>query len=144
TKTWQVIDTMTLDDDVALRCLELREDALFVDVGGLGAGVYDRLVQLIGRKVNLYPVNFGGKGGVVGYGGIEARTVNMAATMWVSMREWLELGAIEDDDELEADLVGRQYGFDGNSAIVLEKKSDMKKRGLASPDKGDALALTFA
>lgn len=144
TKTWQGIDTMTLAADVALRCLELRVDALFVDVGGLGAGVYDRLVQLIGRKVNLYPVNFGGKGGVVGYGGIEARTVNMAATMWVSMREWLELGAIEDDDELEADLVGRQYGFDGNSAIVLEKKSDMKKRGLASPDKGDALALTFA
>ncbi|WP_296200583.1 hypothetical protein [uncultured Hyphomicrobium sp.] len=144
TKTWQGIDTMTLAADVALRCLELRVDALFVDVGGLGAGVYDRLVQLIGRKVTIYPVNFGGKGGVVGYGGIEARTVNMAATMWVSMREWLELGAIEDDDELEADLVGRQYGFDGNSAIVLEKKSDMKKRGLASPDRGDALALTFA
>ena len=29
-------------------------------------------------------------------------------------------------------------------AIILEKKEDMKKRGLASPDLADALALTFA
>jgi len=28
--------------------------------------------------------------------------------------------------------------------VLLEKKSDMKRRGLASPDDGDALALTFA
>jgi len=28
--------------------------------------------------------------------------------------------------------------------FALECKSDMKKRGLASPDNGDALALTFA
>lgn len=144
TKSWHGLDTMTLAAQVALDCLTLNVDALFVDVGGLGAGVYDRLNQLIGKKINLYPVNFGGKGGVVGYDGIEARTVNMAATMWVAMREWLALGAIEDSDELEADLVGRQYGFDGNSAIVLEKKSDMKKRGLASPDRADALCLTFA
>jgi hypothetical protein len=31
-----------------------------------------------------------------------------------------------------------------NSAILLEKKEDMKRRGLASPDSGDALCLTFA
>jgi hypothetical protein len=31
-----------------------------------------------------------------------------------------------------------------NSQIILEKKEDMKKRGLSSPDNGDALALTFA
>ena len=28
--------------------------------------------------------------------------------------------------------------------ILSEKKEDMKRRGLASPDLGDALALTFA
>jgi hypothetical protein len=28
--------------------------------------------------------------------------------------------------------------------VQLERKEDMKKRGLASPDNGDALALTFA
>ena len=33
---------------------------------------------------------------------------------------------------------------DGRDAIQLERKEDMKRRGLASPDNGDALALTFA
>lgn len=143
-KSWLGLDTMTLAADASLRCMQMGVDALFVDVGGLGAGVYDRIIQLVGRKINVFPVNFGGKGGVVGYDGIEARTSNASATMWVGMREWLALGAIEDSDELEADLVGRQYGFDGNSAIILEKKSDMKRRGLASPDRADALGLTFA
>lgn len=143
-KEWKGLDTMTLATEAALWCVQHHPDAVFVDVGGVGAGVYDRMQQLIGRKYLIYPVNFGGKGGIVGYDGIEARTVNAAATMWAGMREWLNLGAIADDDDLQADLVGRQYGYDGNSAIVLEKKADMKKRGLASPDRADALGLTFA
>ena len=39
---------------------------------------------------------------------------------------------------------GVEYGFNASGEIQLEKKEDMKKRGLASPDIGDALALTFA
>jgi hypothetical protein len=45
---------------------------------------------------------------------------------------------IPDDRELLADLTGVEYGYalrDGRDAILLEKKEDMKKRGLA---------LTFA
>ena len=48
------------------------------------------------------------------------------------------------DAELRADLCGVEYGFNGKNEIQLEKKDDMKKRGLASPDLADALALTFA
>ena len=40
-----------------------------------------------------------------------------------------------------AELAGRQYGFDTHSAIRLESKADMKKRGLSSPDNADALHL---
>ena len=36
------------------------------------------------------------------------------------------------------------YGSNGSDAILLECKDDMRRRGLASPDDGDALALTFA
>jgi hypothetical protein len=60
------------------------------------------------------------------------------------MREWLAVGGIPDEDELRADLTGVEYGFDADNAIVLERKEDMKKRGIASPDCADALALTFA
>jgi hypothetical protein len=40
--------------------------------------------------------------------------------------------------------VAVEYGYDASDAILLERKDDMKRRGLASPDDGDALALTFA
>ena len=63
------------------------------------------------------------------------------------MKEWLRGGAIDDDPELITDLTGIEYGYvlrDGRDAIQLERKEDMKRRGLASPDNGDALALTFA
>jgi hypothetical protein len=63
------------------------------------------------------------------------------------MKEWLSDGAIDDDPELIADPTGVEYGYvlrDGRDAILLERKDDMKKRGLASPDNADALAVTFA
>jgi dienelactone hydrolase len=46
-------------------------------------------------------------------------------------------------------IKGRVLAIHGSAdpitpAIILEKKEDMKKRGLASPDLADALALTFA
>ena len=46
--------------------------------------------------------------------------------------------------DLVADLTAVDYGYDASDAILLERKDDMRKRGLASPDDGDALALTFA
>ena len=70
---------------------------------------------------------------------------NKRAEMWGNMREALANNlAIVDDRELKEDLTGLEYGFNLNNAILLEKKSDMKKRGAASPDMADALALTFA
>jgi hypothetical protein len=54
---------------------------------------------------------------------------------------------IDNDPDLKADLGAVEYGYkmrDGQDAILLERKEDMKKRGLSSPDDGDALALTFA
>ena len=43
-----------------------------------------------------------------------------------------------------ADLKAVDYGYDASDAILLERNDDMRRRGLASPDDGDALALTFA
>lgn len=37
-----------------------------------------------------------------------------------------------------------EYGYDGSDALLLERKDDMRRRGLASSGDGDALALTFA
>jgi phage terminase large subunit len=117
----------------------LGPDAVFVDVGGVGAGVVDRLRQL-GR--DIIAVDSGRSSD----GTASAKTANKRAEMWTRMRDWLHQGAvaIPDDPRLEAQLTSVQYKHDANNAILLEKKEDIRKRGLPSPDRADALALTFA
>jgi hypothetical protein len=51
---------------------------------------------------------------------------------------------IPDDPEIETDLTGPEYGFSNKNQVQLERKEDMKKRGLDSPDIGDCLAMSFA
>jgi hypothetical protein len=134
-KRFRGVDNMTLAGITAREIVEFKPDAVFVDAG-YGSGVIDRLRQL---GFPVCEINFGGRA-------IKAkRYMNKRAEMWGEMREWLKAGgAIPDDRELRDDLTGPEYGFDAQDRIQLEKKDDMKKRGLASPDCGDALALTFA
>ena len=61
------------------------------------------------------------------------------------MADWIKaLAEIPDDPEVDIDLTSPQYGFSSKNQIQLEKKDDMKRRGLASPDIGDTLAMSFA
>lgn len=93
----------------------------------------------------MFEVNFGGKGRPALLGGeIRTNVANKRAEMWTKMRAWLERGAIPDHQRLADDLVGPEYSYLGENAILLEKKTHMRSRLLASPDYGDALALTFA
>lgn len=117
----------------------------FIDVGGVGAGVYDRLCEMgYGRVVR--PINFGSaplEPGIAGGGG----PLNRRAEIWMKSRDWLEDPAgvdIPDDDALQADACGPGYSYDSNTRLRLEKKEDMKRRGVKSPDLWDAVALTFA
>jgi hypothetical protein len=64
--------------------------------------------------------------------------------MWGFLKDWCRFGSLPDDRELKGDLTGVEYGYDRSDAILLERKDDMRRRGVASPDDGDALALTFA
>lgn len=116
-----------------------RPDGVFIDVGGLGAGVVDRLREM-GYDEIIIPVNGGEKPLD------ENKYFNKRAEMWGEMKLWLcdTPCQIPDSDSLHADLCGPSYKYDSNTRLVLEKKEDMKKRGLRSPDEGDALALTFA
>ena len=115
-----------------------RADAVFVDFG-YGTGVVSAGKQLVRRWI-LVP--FGGESSDPAY-------LNKRAEMWGMMKDWLrDGGTIPDDPVLCGELVGPEYYVKttGGSAgkIVLESKTDMKKRGLASPNRADCLALTFA
>lgn len=142
-KRWQGADTMQVAGEVAMQAQHFRPEAIFVDGGAMGPGVIDRLRQL--GVANVHEVHFGGKGGATEWAaGVRVRTANKRAEMWASMRGWLELGAIPDDQRLADDLTGVEFAYNANQQIQLEKKEHVKARGLASPDEGDALACTFA
>lgn len=133
------MDTMQLAARVADRIERWRPDAVFVDDGGVGGGVVDRLHQL-GHDI-VYGVNFGGKADANRTG---EKAANKRSEMWLTARDWLSRGAIPQDDRLALELTAPLFKYDAQNAIVLERKEDMKKRGVPSPDVADAFCLTFA
>jgi hypothetical protein len=138
------VDTMTVAGRVAETFNETNADAVFVDGTGVGGGVVDRLRQL---GVPVLDVQFGAKPDGLRVGLADGVSfANKRAEIWGLMREWLKTGAIPNDPELRDQLIGVEYSYTGNqfNAIQLERKEDMKKRGLESPDIADALALTFS
>lgn len=138
TERWRGLSTMESADRVAARALQHEPDAIFVDEGGVGGGVVDRLRQL-GHSV--IGVNFGSKAS-----GLTRDLVgNKRAEMYVLVRDWLrEGGCIPDADDLEDQLVAIEYYFNKTSQIMLTAKEDMESEGFPSPDWADALALSFA
>lgn len=138
-RCYRGMDTMQFAARISEAINERHPDAVFVDETGVGGGVIDRLRQLGHRVIG---VNNGAKPD----GGLdEVNVANKGAECWSRARAWLrDGGAIPDDAELRTDLTAREYGFNAHNAIVLEPKDAMKRRGLGSPDKADALALTFA
>jgi hypothetical protein len=135
------LDTMALASRVVEVATGLQADAVFIDGGGVGGGVVDRCRQL---RLNVYDIQFGAKPDRHDLASQGEAYANKRAEMWGAMRAWLPTGAIEDSDDLAAQLVGPTYGFNNRDEIQLERKADLKARGLPSPDWADALALTFA
>ena len=138
----RIPDLMQLASRIVEQANIHRPKAVFIDVTGIGYGVHDRLAQL--GCEGLIGVNFATSADRADGSDANARYANKRAEMWGFMRDWCRTGCLPDDRDLAADLTGVEYGYNNKDEILLEKKDDMKKRGLASPDDGDALALTFA
>lgn len=126
------------DIEVAARIARLEDehkaDAVFVD-GGYGTGIVSA-----GRTMNR-------NWQIVWFSGASMNPgcANKRAEMWVSMRDWLKSGgAIPEDRTLRYELMAPEIVPKLDGKIQLEPKSAMKSRGLASPGRADALALTFA
>jgi hypothetical protein len=132
------LDTVQLAEKVIEAIGEEKPDAIVVDGDGIGAGVVDTLSH---RGFRNKVVEFHGGGTA----NDAAAYYNRRAEIWGLMRDSLKAGLeLPNDQELADDLTGPEYGFSNKSQIQLEKKDDMKARGLASPDCGDTLAMTFA
>mgnify|MGYP000172634810 CR=1 FL=1 len=71
---------------------------------------------------------------------------NRRAEMWWLMQQWFDDAPcrIPNDAALISDVTAPQPLVHSSGRKLLESKDKMKKRGIRSPDGGDALALTFA
>ena len=119
-------------------------DVVNIDVGNMGAGVIDQLVekkQALGLDIEVNEIGFGNKPE-----GEEEQKHNkdMTALMWRDLKKQLQKGAdLIVDEKLKEQISNRKYTFDSNGRLKMESKKKMKKRGLESPDRADALVLAF-
>lgn len=143
-------DLMYVASQVARIIDRIRPDAVNIDVGGNGAAVYDALHEM-GYGYCINAVNFGSN--PIGRGPTgDEMYANRRAEMYDEMRNWFQAegGAqIPDDDGLHADLTSAEWGpaasrYNTNNELIIEDKEKIKQRLGASPDLGDAAALTFA
>lgn len=103
------------------------------DTGGWASGVVDSLIQAGQAPV---AVNFAGKADSEKY-------MNVRAEMWFRMAEWVKRGGVLPlDSQLAKELVAPTYYFQ-NGKFQLEPKDQIKARLGFSPDRADALGLTF-
>ena len=134
-ETYTDLDLMTFADKVAVAIKGFRPERVYVDSVGIGAGLIDRLRQM---SFEVLEVNGGSSPSNPKY-------KNKRAECWGAMKEWLQSGGeIPNRPALIADLSSLVYSFDVADRLVLEKKSDARKRGIVSPDEGDACSYTFA
>lgn len=113
---------------------EHNADAVFIDLA-YGTGVASIGKQL-GRKWQL--IAFASASS-------DEQYLNKRVEMWGLMKEWLkEGGSIPDDPKLVEELTGPESFVTLKGKVAIESKDDMKARGLDSPNRADALALTFA
>jgi len=128
------------DDDVLMANIiagfedEYHADAVFIDMGW-GTGIYS-VGKTLGREWRLVP--FGGESADPG-------CKNKRAEMWNNKKEWLiDGGTIPEMPELRDDLISMEFKPTLDGIIQMRSKEEMKKDGIPSPNRADALALTFA
>lgn len=127
------------DDDVKFAQIvagfedKYKADAVFIDFG-YGTGIHS-VGKSWGRRWRL--VQFGGESS-------DPAMLNKRGEIWNSMKKWLEEGGSIDDQQTADELIAPEYKVKLDGKIVLEAKDDMKRRGVPSPNRADALAITFA
>lgn len=116
---------------------ETRLERVFVDdTGGYGSSVVDSLG--FSSTLAVTPVKFNAKAQDT------KRYFNKRTEMWVRMRDWVRKGgALPNDPKLAEELTMPKIFWHGG-IMKLEEKDQIKKRlNGRSPDRADALALTF-
>ena len=125
------------NDGVQVAGRTIYPAAMFVDKGGLGVGIVDRLDELNIPVIGVFFSASATQPDVY---------LNKRAEMWWTMKEWFEDQPcrLVNEAQLITDLCAPQPVESSHGKKQLESKKQMAKRQIRSPDGGDALALTFA
>lgn len=121
-----------------------------IDDTGLGGGVTDRLREVKKeqklKRLYIIPINAAERIETDTKAGKDAAEHynNLTTHMWATLRDLFKEKdvVLEDDTETVAQLITRKYTMASNGKLEIEPKKEMKKRGLDSPDRADALALS--
>ena len=133
--SYKGLDTVEFTNRIIEKFHSNTYDCIFVDGIGIGAGVVDQLKRFQIPVVDV----------VVSTKSTDPRQYfNLRSQIYGRLRDWLLTADVPYSKELHEDLAGINYSFNSKLQVILESKKDMKKRGISSPDRSDALALTFA
>lgn len=128
-------DSFQVAARIAMARDKWKQELDFVDgTGGYGSGVIDYM-----RNTGHSPVevNFSSKA-------MNPKYYNMRSEMWNIMAAWVKNGgALPKCDLLREELIETTY-FHRGDKMLIEPKELIKARLGRSPDRGDALACTFA
>ena len=114
----------------------LVADEIYGDEGGLGLPMCDALAE---SGFSIHRVNFGGKP-------FDGRYQNRGSEMWHTAARAIANKEVRliDDQKLQQQLVTRRVEVSRTGKLGLEAKDKMKTRGLASPDRADAVLGAIA
>ena len=72
--------------------------------------------------------------------------MKLRSELWFKLKAFLENRdcKLPNDQKLISEMVSVKYSFSSNGKAKAESKDEMRKRGLSSPDRADALCLVMA
>jgi len=139
-KEVQINDTMKLAEWVANEYSaspsDKKPDTIYVDIIGMGWGVHDRLKQL---GLPVFPVN-------VAESSVSERFLNKRAEMYFRLKEEHigKGGNLPNNPKLLMELTNTEYEYTDKGKIKIIDKKKIKEELGYSPDRADAVALTYA
>lgn len=139
--SWREKDTMSAANRCLIELMKrgIRADRVFADDGGLGHPINDALAQAgfpVRRVLNNHRA------------GNSDHFANLGAELWYEAAQSITQKKVilPDDPVLMEQATSRKSITNPAGKLALEKKEDMRNRGLSSPDRADAVlsAITLA
>lgn len=146
-------DTMQTAGRVVNAITTSNASRVFIDSIGVGAGVYDRVREVIKDNEDIdcsvRSVNVSKKAPLIYYKGEKIKFKRMRDFLYWNLRMLLDpvncpaddLVALPPDHKLRKQLAGIRYKIASDGAVEMHSKDQMKRDGFDSPDRAEAVMM---